>query len=400
MSYPAMQNVALRLADFDDSAIHPFRIEVPQADIDDLRYRLRRTRWPRETTATGWTRGVPLGYLFELAEYWRTTYDWREHEASLNRFPQFSTVIDGAIVHFLHIRSASRDAKPLILIHGWPGSVVEFIDTIGPLMDPLAYGERGQAFHLVIPSIPGYGFSGPLTETGWTHRHVAKAFVELMSRLGYERYGVQGGDVGAFIAPQMARLDSAHVSGVHVNALVTLPSGDPAEMADLTAAEQQRIARQKRFQDMAGYLHLEGTRPQTVAYGLTDSPVAQLAWIAEKFKEWTDPATRFAEDVANTDRILTNVSLYWFTRTAGSSANLYYEALHDATARTPRERCGVPTGVLVSQTQDVAIRRFAERDHNVVHWAEFERGGHFFALEQPELFVADVRQFFQRLGAS
>jgi pimeloyl-ACP methyl ester carboxylesterase len=400
MSYPAMQNVALRLADFDDSAIHPFRIEVPQADIDELRYRLRRTRWPRETTATGWTRGVPLGYLFELAEYWRTTYDWREHEASLNRFPQFSTVIDGAIVHFLHIRSASRDAKPLILIHGWPGSVVEFIDTIGPLMDPLAYGERGQAFHLVIPSIPGYGFSGPLTETGWTHRHVAKAFVELMSRLGYERYGVQGGDVGAFIAPEMARLDSAHVSGVHVNALVTLPSGDAAEMADLTAAEQQRVARQQRFQDMAGYLHLEGTRPQTVAYGLTDSPVAQLAWIAEKFKEWTDPATRFAEDVANTDRILTNVSLYWFTRTAGSSANLYYEALHDATARTPRERCGVPTGVLVSQTQDVAIRRFAERDHNVVHWAEFERGGHFFALEQPELFVADVRQFFQRLGAS
>jgi pimeloyl-ACP methyl ester carboxylesterase len=273
---------------------------------------------------------------------------------------------------------------------------VEFLDAIGPLTDPSADGStRSPAFHLVIPSIPGHGFSGPLTEPGWTHGRIAKAFTELMARLGYERYGVQGGDAGAFIAPEMARLDPTHVIGVHVNALVTFPSGDPAEMAGLSVAEQERLARHKRFrEDMAGYLHIQSTRPQTLAYGLTDSPAGQLAWIVEKFKEWSDPATRFAEDVAHTDRILTNVSLYWFTRTAGSSANRYYEALHDRTAWAPKARSGVPTGVLVSLTQDVAIRRFAERDHNVVHWSEFERGGHFFALEEPLQFVADVRKFF------
>jgi epoxide hydrolase len=297
------------------------------------------------------------------------------------------------------VRSSAPDATPLMLIHGWPGSIVEFLDTIGPLTDPSMHGTaRAQAFHLVIPSIPGHAFSGPLPETGWTDGRIAKAFTELMARLGYQRYGVQGGDAGASIAPEMARLDPAHVIGVHVNALVTFPSGDPAEMAGLTEAERQRIARHERFrEDMAGYLHIQSTRPQTLAYALTDSPAGQLAWIVEKFKEWSDPAARFAESVAHTDQLLTNVSLYWFTRTAGSSANRYYEALHDPTAWTPKARSGVPTGVLVSLTQDVAIRRFAERDHNVVHWSEFERGGHFFALEEPRQFVADVREFFRRL---
>jgi epoxide hydrolase len=397
-NHAAEKAIVLTDDDSDDTAIRPFRIEIPQAEVDDLRYRLRRTRWPRELPGVGWKRGVPLGYLIELAEYWRTSYDWRAHEASINRFPQYTTVIDGAPVHFLHVRSRAPDAIPLMLIHGWPGSIVEFLDAISPLTDPLAHGGDGsQAFHLVIPSLPGHGFSGPLTEPGWTHGRIAKAFTELMARLGYERYGVQGGDVGAFIAPEMARLDPTHVIGVHVNALVTFPSRDPAEVAGLTAAEQERMARQKRFQeDMAGYLQIQSTRPQTLAYGLTDSPAGQLAWIVEKFKEWSDPATRFAEDVAHTDRILTNVSLYWFTRTAGSSANRYYEALHDPTAWAPKPRSGVPTGVLVSLTQDVAVRRFAERDHNVVHWSEFERGGHFFALEQPQQFAADVREFFRR----
>ena len=400
MSNPAAEK-AILLTDDDssDTAIRAFRIEIPQAEIDDLRFRLRRTRWPRELSGVGWKRGVPLGYLIELAEYWRTSYDWRGHEADLNRFPQYTTVIDGAPVHFLHVRSMAPDATPLMLIHGWPGSIVEFLDTIGPLTDPPAdASKRSQAFHLVIPSIPGHGFSGPLTAPGWTHGRIAKAFTELMAQLGYERYGVQGGDAGAIIAPEMARLDPTHVIGVHVNALVTPPCGDPAEMAGLTAAEQERMARQQRFrEDMAAYLHLQSTRPQTLAYGLTDSPAGQLAWIVEKFKEWSDPAARFAEDIAHTDRILTNVSLYWFTRTAGSSANRYYEALHDPTAWAPKVRSRVPTGVLVSQTQDVTIRCLAERDHNVVHWSEFERGGHFFALEQPQQFAADVREFFRRV---
>jgi epoxide hydrolase len=402
-----MGNAAMRTgtaieADYADSSIEAFRIRIPQAEVDDLRYRLQRTRWPRELPGVGWRRGVPVGYLMELAEYWRTSYDWRQHEERLNRLPQYTTLIDGAHVHFVHVRSRAPDAIPLMLIHGWPGSVVEFVDAIGPLTEPCARGmDRSQAFHLVIPSLPGHGLSGQLNESGWTHGRIAKAFNELMARLGYQRYGVQGGDVGAFVATEMARLDSSRVIGVHVNALVTFPSGDSAEMAGLSAAEQERLARHKRFhEDMAGYLHTQSTRPQTLTYGLTDSPAAQLAWIVEKFKEWTDPSTRFAEHVANSDRILTNVSLYWFTRTAGSAANLYYEALHDPTAWGPKRRSGVPTGVLVALTQDVAIRRFAERDHNVVHWSEFERGGHFFALEQPELFAADLQQFFRRARAN
>jgi len=402
MSNLAKKTFPVADADSTDTAIHPFRIAVPQAEVDDLRYRLQRTRWPRELPGVGWKRGVPLGYLIELAEYWRTTYDWRQHEAGINRFPQFTTVIDGMPVHFLHVRSRAPDAIPLMLIHGWPGSIVEFVDTIRPLTDPHPQGEdHSQAFHVVIPSIPGHGFSAPLSETGWTHGRIAKAFNQLMERLGYERYGVQGGDIGAFVAAEMARLDPTHVIGVHVNALVTFPASDPAELTGLTPAEQDRIARQKRFhEDMAGYLRIQSTRPQTLAYGLNDSPAGQLAWIVEKFKEWTDPTARFAEAVGNTDRILTNVSLYWFTRTAGSSANLYYETLHDPTAWARKPRSGVPTGVLVSMMQDVAIRRFAERDHNIVHWSEFERGGHFFALEQPELWVEDVQQFFRRVRAS
>jgi pimeloyl-ACP methyl ester carboxylesterase len=401
MGSPATSTIAVSDTDGADDFIQPFRLHVPQAEVDDLRYRLHRTRWPRELPGEGWKRGVPLGYLIELAEYWRTTYDWRHQEAGLNRFPQYTTIIDGARVHFLHVRSQAADAIPLLLIHGWPSSIVEFLDVIAPLTDPRLRGaEHRQAFHLVIPSLPGHGLSGPLSEPGWTHGRVARAFVELMARLGYQRYAVQGGDVGALVAPEMARLERSRVIGVHVNSLVTSPSSDPGEVADLTAAEEERLGRQKRFhEDMAGYLHIQSTRPQTLAYGLSDSPTGQLAWMVEKFKEWSDPFARFVETIANSDRILTNVSLYWFTRTAGSAANLHYEALHDPTTWAPKRRNEAPTGVLVSLTRDVAIRRFAERDHHVVRWSEFERGGHFFALEQPQLFAADVQEFFGGLRA-
>jgi epoxide hydrolase len=381
-----------------DAEIRPFRIEIPQADLDDLADRLARTRWPDELPGVGWTRGVPVGYLRELAEYWRTSYDWRKHEARLNQHPQFTATIDGANLHFLHVRSPEPAATPLLLLHGWPGSVVEFLDLIGPLTDPAAHGgDPADAFHLVIPSLPGFGFSGPVAEPSLSYGRIAAVLVELMARLGYDRYGVQGGDVGAFVAPEVGRQAPGQVVGVHVNALVTFPSGDPAELSDLTEAEQQRMARMQHFQeDMMGYSHIQGTRPQTLAYGLTDSPAGQLAWIVEKFKEWTDPAAELPEDAVGRDHLLTNVSVYWFTATAGSSAGHYYDVAHDPSAWAPRERGTVPTGVAVSLTQDVAVRKLAERDHNVVHWSEFDRGGHFAAMENPEFLVGDVRAFFRR----
>jgi len=298
--------------------IESFRIDIPEADLDDLHRRLDATRWPDELPGVGWTRGVPLAYLKELADHWRHGYDWRAHEARLNEIPQFTTEIDGTRVHFLHVRSAVEGATPLMVIHGWPGSVVEFLDLIGPLTDPAAHGgDPADAFHLVIPSLPGYGLSGPLGETGWTDGRVAKAFTE---------------------------------------------------------RERQRMAEFQRFQDdLSGYLQIQGTRPQTIAYGLTDSPTGQLAWIVEKFYEWTDPASKLPEDAIDRDRLLTNVMLYWLTNTARSSANSYYERFHDASMWAPKDVSPVPTGVAVFVT-DVAIRRFAESAHTITHWVEYERG--------------------------
>ena len=375
--------------------IRPFTIAIPQTALDDLSDRLARTRWPDQLPGLGWSRGVPLDYLKELAAYWRTSYDWRAHEARLNALPQFTAAIDGQSIHFLHVRSTEPAAMPLLLIHGWPGSIVEFLDVIEPLTNPRAHGgDPAGAFHLVIPSLPGHGFSGPITEPGWTDRRVAEAFAELMAELGYDRYGVQGGDVGGFIAPLMGQLAPEHVVGVHVNALVTFPSDDPADLAALTEAEQRRLALFNRFsQDQMAYAQLQGTRPQTIAYALTDSPVGQLAWIVEKFQEWSDPAAQLPEDAIDRDLLLTNVMLYWLTGTARSSANSYYERFHDPSMWAPRERSTVPTGVAVFTT-DVAIRRFAEQASPIIHWSEFDRGGHFAAMEAPDLFVGDVRAFF------
>lgn len=387
-------------ADRPHDDIRPYRVDIPQAELDDLRDRLDRTRWPQELPGTGWERGVPVGYLKDLAGFWRTSFDWRKQEARLNEFPQFITTIDGADVHFLHVRSPEPGARPLMLVHGWPGSVMEFLDVIGPLTDPRSFGGTAEdAFHLVIPSLPGHGFSGPLRETGWTHGRMAAAFAELMDRLGYEHYGVQGGDVGAVIAPEMGRLRPERVIGVHVNALVTFPSGDPSELAELTGAEQRRLAGFKNFRDeMMGYMQVQGTRPLTVAYGLTDSPVGQLAWIVEKFKEWTDPANELPETAVDRDALLANVSIYWFTRTAGSSAQMYYETFHGGGA-WGKSRTTVPTGGAVFPGGDYAIRRLAERDHTIVHWSEFDRGGHFAAMEAPDLLVGDVRAFFRALSS-
>jgi epoxide hydrolase len=383
-----------------DAAIRPFRIAVPQADLDDLHERLARTRWPDELPGVGWSRGAPLGYLKELAEYWRTQYDWRRYEAQLNEFPQFTTTIDGANIHFLHVRSPEPDALPLILTHGWPGSVVEFIDVIGPLTDPRAHGgDPADAFHVVIPSIPGYGFSGPTHEAGWNTARVARAWAELMRRLGYDRYGAQGGDWGAFISPELGRIAPDHVVGVHVNAATVgfIPFGpvEADELASFTDAEKARLERLNRFLaegDGDGYFQIQATRPQTLAYGLTDSPVGQLAWIVEKFKEWTFPSAELPEHAIARDSIFTDVMLYWLTRTAGSSAQMYYESMH--ASNWGQQPGTTPTGVAVF-AEDVAIRRYAERANNIVHWSELDRGGHFAAMEVPDLLVGDIRAFFR-----
>ncbi len=376
--------------------IRRFRIDIPQPDLDDLRDRLSRTRWAPDLPGTGWSRGVPTDYLQGLVEYWRTSFDWRKQETKLNQLPQFVTSIDGQTIHFVHVRAKAPGATPLILLHGWPGSFIEFLEVIGPLTDPGAHGgDPADAFDLVIPSLPGHGFSTPVSSTGWTAERNAAAMNELMSRLGYRHYGVQGGDWGAFIAPVMGRLQPSRVIGVHVNALVTFPSGNPADMANLSPAEQERLKRLENFEhEMSGYFKIQSTRPQTVAHALTDSPAGQAAWIVEKFKEWTHPGGNVPEDAVGRDAMLTDVSLYWFTRSGASSAHLYYEMAHDQGGWAPKPRGTVPTGVAVSLSQDVAIRRFAERDHNIVHWSELDRGGHFLALEEPELFVRDVRRFF------
>jgi epoxide hydrolase len=380
--------------------IRPFRIEISQADLDDLRQRLARTRWPDELPGVGWTRGVPLGYLKELAGYWANGYDWRKQEARLNQYPQFTTTIDGANVHLLHVRSPEPGALPLVLTHGWPGSVVEFLDVIGPLTDPRGHGgDPADAFHLVIPSIPGHGLSGPTREIGWTTGRVAKAWTELMARLGYERYGAQGGDWGAFVSPELGRIDPDHVVGVHVNAatfgFIPLGPVDPEELATFTDAEKARLQRLSTSTAGPGngYFEVQANRPQTLAYALTDSPVGQLAWIVERFQEWSH-AAEVPEDAVDRDQLLTNVMLYWLTGTANSSARLYYENMH--AAFVPPRRVTVPVGVAVF-AEDSAIRRYAEQGNNIVHWSEFDRGGHFAAMEAPDLLVGDVRAFFRSL---
>ena len=355
--------------------IEPFRIAVPQADLDDLTDRLTRTRWPDEFPDAGWDYGFPLARLQELAERWRTGHDWRAHEAALNELPQFRTEIDGQNVHFVHIRSADPDALALILTHGWPGSFLEFLGMIEPL---------SREFHLVIPSIPGFGFSGPTRERGWDIVRIARAWAELMHRLGYRRFGAHGGDFGAGISLALGSVAPERVVGVHVNYLVTRPQPD----LDLPLSETDEARLDKIRALMVNrppYQALQATTPQTIGYALTDSPVGQLAWIAERFAHWTDPRSPIDDD-----RILTDVSLYWLTATAASSARLAREA--------PRrtEPCPVPVGVAVLP-HDItqAVRPLAERLYDIRHWSEFDRGGHFAAMEVPDLLAADVGEFFR-----
>jgi epoxide hydrolase len=377
----------------DKHAIQPFHIDIPQADLDDLHRRLDAARFPDQLPGFGWRRGVPLEYLNSLVKYWRHTFDWRAQEARLNQLPQFTTEIDGQRVHFIHVRSSEPDAVPLLLTHGWPGSVVEFRDIIGPLTEPKAHGaEAAQAFHVVAPSIPGFGFSGPTSEAGWGTDRVAQTWLTLMERLEYERFGAQGGDTGAIVSPKLGRLAPDRLVGIHLNGAFVLPSGDPAELAGLTDSERALLAKLETYD--SSYAILQGTKPQTIAYALTDSPVGQLAWIVEKFQEWTDPGRALPEDAVDLDQMLTNVSVYWFTATAGSAARIYAEDF--AAWGAPVEKSAVPTGVAVFPT-DVSVRPLIERQNTVTHWSEFDRGGHFAAMEAPDLLVQDVRTFFATL---
>jgi len=385
-----------RRANTVDTLIQPYTINVPEVELRDLRERLSRTRWPDDLSGVGWEYGVPASSLRELAEHWRSGYDWRAQESRLNQYPQFTTTLDGQKIHFLHVRSPHRDALPLILTHGWPGSVAEFLEVIGPLSDPRAHdGDLADAFHLVIPSLPGFGFSGPTHEKGWNVARVAAAWATLMERLGYQRYGAQGGDMGALVSPELAYADPDHVVGIHLNAATVgfIPWGevDMAELETFSETEKASLARLKKFlSEGNGYFQIQATRPQTLAYGLHDSPVGQLAWMVDKFHEWTHGPM---EKAISRELILTNVMFYWLTGTGGSSARMYYENMH-ATANWGRPPSRVPVGV-AHFAEDVAIRRYGEKTHNIVHWSDFDRGGHFAAMEAPDLLVNDVREFFR-----
>ncbi|WP_328869126.1 epoxide hydrolase [Streptomyces sp. NBC_00287] len=389
--------------------IRPFRIDVPQSDLDDLHRRLDLTRWPDELPGVGWSYGVPRDYLKELVRHWRHAYDWRAAEAELNAWPQFTTTIDGANVHFAHIRSPEPDATPLIITHGWPGSIVEFLDVVGPLTDPAAHGgDPADAFHVVVPSIPGFGLSGPTTDTGWEAARVASAWVELMTRLGYGRFGAQGGDWGAAISRELGRAHPDRLIGVHLNLLPgAQATHEPTreELDALDPGERERTLESWRrwaewSREGTGYAVLQATRPQTLAYALMDSPVGQLAWIVEKFREWTD-STELPEEAVERDRLLTNVMLYWLTGTAGSASRIYYERAHDPSwAAKQSGPSTAPTALALFPAEpQLPLRHKADRTENIVRWTEFDRGGHFPAMEEPDLLVGDVRAFFRQLRA-
>jgi len=367
-------------------AIQPFRIEIPQADVDDLHDRLAGARWPGELPGVEWTRGIPLGYLQELAEYWRTGYDWRAQEAQLNRYPQFVTEIDGQRIHFLHIRSDQPDAKPLLITHGFPSSVAEFTQLIEPLVNPAG----GQAFHVIAPSLPGYAFSTPLGGTGWAMGRTSRAWVELMRRLGYQRYGVHGGDVGAGVSGVVAGLDGEHVIGVHVvtdpltvASTATFLPGMADRLDENDPVDKLVLDRMAAFKtDGSGYLAIQNSRPQTIGYGLVDSPVLQLAWIAEKVHEWTDlPVDR--------DQMLTTVSLYWYTGCGATAAHTLYEQAHSFDWGP---QPAVPQGFAVFGA-DETVRRVINPSADT-HWTEFPRGKHFPAMEAPTELAADLQAFF------
>lgn len=375
-------------------AIERFRIHVDEAVLEDLRRRLAQARLPDQIEGTGWEYGIPTDYLRELVDHWQGEYDWRAQEARLGELEHFHTRIDGQSIHFVHARSRHADAFPLLLTHGWPGSIVEFLDVVPRLVDPEAHGGRAaDAFHVVAPSLPGYGFSEPTRTQGWDVPRIARAWVELMRRLGYARYGAQGGDWGAQVTTRLGALDPEHCAAIHLN----MPIGaQPEEKVALSDEDKADLAAMGRFQaEESAYALLQGTKPQTLGVGLNDSPSGLLAWIVEKFRAWSD-CDGHPENAFTRDQLLTNVMLYWVTQTATSSARLYWESKHGGMWSEKPEFVRVPTGVARYPKEVVRFpRAWVERQYNVTHWVEMPRGGHFAAMEQPELFVEDLRAFFR-----
>jgi len=370
------------------SELKPFRINVPSDVLDDLQARLAHTRWPEAECVDDWSQGIPLAYTRALAAYWANGYDWRSREAALNRFDQFTTEIGGLDIHFIHQRSPHEDALPLVITHGWPGSIVEFHKVIEPLVNP-ASGRPEDAFHVVCPSLPGYGFSGKPSETGWGVDKIAQAWETLMRRLGYDRYGAQGGDWGAAVTTQIGR-NLGHCVGIHLNMPIARPAAGSG--GDLTEDEQQALAAYAQHRRWGtGYSKQQSTRPQTLGYGLVDSPVGQLAWIVEKFWAWTD-CDGHPENALSRDELLDNVMLYWATGSGASSARLYWESFNSFITDG---RVELPTGVAAFPKEILRTpRRWCEAAYNITHWSTMPRGGHFAAFEQPDLFVDDVRAFF------
>ena len=376
------------------TAIQPFRIAADESALEDLRRRLRATRWPERETVDDWSQGIPLAYVQDVCSYWADKYDWRARETRLNRFAQFKTEIDGAGIHFVHVRSPHEGALPLVITHGWPGSIVEFQKVIEPLTNPTAHGgEARDAFHVVCPSLPGYGFSDKPARSGWTTQRIAKAWAQLMGRLGYGRYVAQGGDWGAMVTTWIGVEDPGHCAAIHLNMPIAPP--DPATMNDLTDREKSALAGMQHYQEWdSGYSKQQSTRPQTVGYGLVDSPAGQAAWILEKFWAWTD-CDGHPENVLGRDELLDNVMLYWLPATGASSARLYWESFRTLSLDPVR----VPVGCSIFPKEIFRTsRRWAEkRFERLIHFQEMPKGGHFAAFEQPELYVGEVRACFRHV---
>ncbi|MGK0437513.1 MAG: pimeloyl-ACP methyl ester carboxylesterase [Paracoccaceae bacterium] len=371
------------------SIARPFCVEIDPSAIDDLKQRLTNSRLPEKQTVSDWSQGIPLDIVKEFSDYWRDDYDWFVCQERLNGYPQYLMELDGVDVHFLHIRSTEANARPLLMTHGWPGSVLEFIELVGPLTDPAKYGGDAQdAYHLVLPSIPGYGFSAKPTSADWTTEKIANVWDRLMVNLGYQRYFAQGGDWGGVITASIGAQDLGHCAGIHVN-LVVVGAPDKAIMNTPTEQEAKALAQyQKYLQDGSAYAAIQGTRPQTIGYALADSPVGQMAWILEKFHQWSGPDA--LQNSFSKDHLLDNISLYWLSNSAASSARLYWHSF----AKSDLSEVTVPMGASLFENEIIQpSRRWAEqRFKNIQFWQENEVGGHFAAMEVPELFVKQLRE--------
>ena len=376
------------------SEIQPFQISASDEELDDLRRRLRATRWPDKETVDDWSQGIPLDYAKEVCAYWAEKYDWRAREQRLNSFSQFRTEVDGFGLHFIHAKSPEANALPLVMSHGWPGSIVEFHKVIGPLSDPVAHGGKAEdAFHVVCPSLPGYGFSDKPTTTGFGTEKMADLFAGLMAKLGYPRYVAQGGDWGSMVTNNIGLRDTGHCIGIHMNMPIVPP--DPETMSDLTPLEQGALASMQHYQDKdSGYSKQQSTRPQSLGYGLVDSPAGQAAWIIEKYWSWMD-CDGHPENVLTRDELLDNVMMYWLPATAASSARLYWESF----ASPPLGEVEGKTGCSIFPKEIFrSSKRWAEKKfENLVYWNELEKGGHFAAFEQPETFVEELRSCFRHM---